>query len=79
MEASEKPTVQWNFERKVNQKFNGLSTSQVSLELVEEPVLLVHKEAAGKTGTSEDSFRPANENWNTKGKMVTLWPSQSDG
>lgn len=46
------------------------------MELIEEvklsPVLFVYKEATRKTGISEDSFGPANENWNTKGKMVIL-------
>lgn len=36
------------------------------------PVLFVHKEDARKTGISEDSFRPANENWNMKSKMMIL-------
>lgn len=42
------------------------------------PELFVHMEAARKTGISEDSFTPANENWNTKDKMMILSPSQSD-
>lgn len=82
MEVPEKPTVKWKSEGKVNQKFVGVGTGPCSEEPFEEvklsPVLFMHKEAARKIGISEDSFRPANENWNTKGKKKILWPNQSD-
>lgn len=76
MEVPEKLTVKCKSEGKVNQEFIGLSTGQCSEGPFEEvkpsPVLFMHKGAARKIEISEDSFRPANENWNAKGKKMIL-------